>query len=144
MSLAASAQMLQLTPAEHVALHELVSRYAFIVDDAAWDRLGEVFTEDAICDFNAVCAMPVLRGLPAITEYFAGMEHPVAHYALNIVCDAGAEVGRASLRCKQFAVLRSGKLILGEYRDQVALTPAGWRFLERRALSPRAFRLSDA
>jgi 2-(1,2-epoxy-1,2-dihydrophenyl)acetyl-CoA isomerase len=132
-----------LDAADRLQLEELVARYVFIVDDGDWDRLDEVFTPDATCDFtDVVPTMPVMEGIPAIRECFSGMEHPVGHYVTGTIIEPGDD-GSVLVRTKQVAVLRGGKLLLAEYRDRAVRTDDGWRFAERRTVRPRAYRKQD-
>jgi hypothetical protein len=126
---------------EFVELQDLVNRYLFIIDDAAWDRLGEIFVEDAVVDYRDVDPNePRLEGIDQIRTYFESLDPPVAHHSTNLMCEVGANEDERLLRSKMIAALRSGKLLFGEYRDRAVRTPDGWRFAERRSIRPRAYR----
>lgn len=129
--------MPDLSAADVVALTTLVNRYGHLVDDAAWDDLGLVFTADAVVDFSPlVPAVAPMHGLDAIRATFAAAEHPMAHLATNVVVEPGPELGTARIRSKLLVIRRDGRPLVGEYRDRAVRTPAGWRLVERNALPP--------
>jgi hypothetical protein len=42
-----------LTPEDHIEIHQLLALHAFVFDENQLDRLGELFTPDAVYDMNA-------------------------------------------------------------------------------------------
>ena len=40
-------------PIDIVLIEQLYARYGYVMDDRAWDRLGDVFTEDCVFDATA-------------------------------------------------------------------------------------------
>ena len=49
--------------AGRLELHELPGRYGDAIDDRDWDRLGQIFTDDAVFDLTDLGA-PRLEGWP--------------------------------------------------------------------------------
>ncbi|MCF7550687.1 nuclear transport factor 2 family protein [Pseudonocardia sp. WMMC193] len=128
---------------EQLLLQDVVSRYVHLVDHAAWDRLDEVFVPDAVVDFtNFAPYIPVLRGLPAIVEQFRGMKHPIAHHAVNVVVTGSPTEATRELTSKLLIVMEDHKVYVGEYRDVMTETPAGWRVQHR--VGTRPFRVGGA
>lgn len=121
---------------DHLQITDLVSRYIHLVDDAAWDRLHEVFAEDGVCDFQTF-GLPRLTGVDAIRDYFTTFNHPMAHHAVNTIIDFDEGGASATVRSKMLLSMHSGAMWSGEYRDRVVRTDAGWRFAERTAIRPR-------
>jgi ketosteroid isomerase-like protein len=112
-----------------LAIERLINLYGHVFDDADWDRLPELFTDDAtfvVARLGLTCT-----GLSEIEQVMRQARHPIAHYATNIVVDVedGAEHARA--RVKLFAPRRSGRAMIGSYRDELARTSDGWRFSRR-------------
>ena len=115
--------------ADRLELHELPGRYGDIIDDRDWDRLGTIFTDDAVFDLTDLGA-PRLEGLTAIRDFMADeAEHPRTHTMTNIYVnetDAGVE-----LKFRILALLGGGKVGTASYHDQVVKTPDGWRVQDR-------------
>ena len=118
-----------LSPAERLAIHELISLYGHLIDQRQFSQLGRIFTDDAVFDlgqYDGSC----YRGLPAIQAMMlASSEHPLAHHATNIVVLAQAD-GVAAIS-KGIGVGAGGRVGSVTYRDRLALTPQGWRIQER-------------
>ncbi|MGH3757470.1 nuclear transport factor 2 family protein [Actinophytocola sp.] len=126
-----------------IELHDLMSRYVHLVDHSAWDRLDEVFTDDAVVDYrNFAPYIPRLEGLAAIQDYFGSMEQPIAHHTVNSLITAAEDRDLRRITSKIVLVMRDRQIYVGEYRDRVARTDRGWRFTER--LAARPFRLGNS
>ncbi len=115
--------------ADRLELHELPGRYGDIIDDRDWDRLGTIFTDDAVFDLTDLGA-PRLEGLTAIRDFMADeAEHPRTHTMTNIYVnetDTGVE-----LKFRILALLGGGKVGTASYHDLVVKTPDGWRVQDR-------------
>jgi len=112
-----------------LAIERLINLYGHVFDDADWDRLPELFTEDAtfvVTSFGVAC-----NGLSEIERTMRGARHPIAHFATNIVVDVEDGANHARARVKLFAPRRSGRALIGTYRDEFARTSDGWRFSRR-------------
>ncbi len=120
--------------AEILAIHDLLTRYGHVVDDADWERLSEVFCDDGEFDLEAL-GRGTARGREELRACFAQLDHPLAHHTTNVTIEADGE-RRARVRCKYLVVSDDGRVRSGEYHDDVVRTSAGWR-IERRTVVPR-------
>lgn len=120
-------------PSDYVEIAQLLARYCHIVDGAAWDRLGEIFTDDGSMTVTAI--HPTHQGLEALRElYGVKMRHPLAHHSTSVVvleCD-GATARAVS---KWITVRSGGQAGTGVYEDDLVRTADGWR-IARRVATP--------
>ena len=123
-----------LPAADVLDIHEVLSRYGYVMDNREWDRFGDVFTQDGVLDLSHH-GMWVARGLAAITERFATLTHPRGHHTTNTVMVVQPD-GTVGLRSKYLAVVDDHEMSVGDYHDTAARTTDGWR-LTSRALIPR-------
>lgn len=125
-----------LTTDDIVAIHQLVALHGHIVDGREWDRLGELFTPDAVYDVTAL-GQGTIRGVEefrVVSAAFADDErNPVGHHVTNVVVTEGAD-GGAAVRSKGIGVLRDGGTGSVVYADRVTRTPDGWRIAARQVL----------
>ena len=117
-----------------LAVQDLLARYGHVVDDAAWDSLGDVFSPDAVFDLQAF-GRGTARGVAELRACFESLDHPDAHHTTNVVIQPDGD-NRARVRCKYLVVMRDGTTRSGEYRDDVVRGSLGWR-LQRRTVVPR-------
>ncbi len=133
--------------ADRMEITELLHRYAWAVDNAAFDRLGEVFTPDAQVDFGSVDQYvegeSVVKGLPAIRAWFAKALEPfpgVLHFMTNHRIELEGDEARTET-LMQVLHMSMG----GVYRGHAVRTRDGWRFdrfrLEERSFDEAAGRL---
>jgi 3-phenylpropionate/cinnamic acid dioxygenase small subunit len=118
-----------------VAIHDLLSHYGYVVDDAAWDRLDEVFAPDGVFDISVI-GKGTPTGLDELRRCYAELDHPLAHHTTNAVVEQNGP-HRARVRCRYLVVYPDGRTGTGEYRDEVVLRPEGWR-LQRRTVVRRS------
>ena len=123
----------KLTADDLVAIHSVIARYGHVMDAKAWDRFGEVFSDDAVLDLSSY-GMWIAEGLDEITARFPTLTHPRGHLTTNTVI-VGHRDGTASARSKYMAVHDEHRISIGVYVDTAAPTPEGWR-LTRRTLHP--------
>jgi hypothetical protein len=116
-------------PADYVEIAQLCARYCHIVDEAAWDRLDEVFAADG--SMTVVGFWDTHRGMPALHElYSVTMNHPIAHHSTSLVvleCTGDA----AKVVSKWVTVRAGGQAGTGVYADDLVRTPQGWRIRDR-------------
>ncbi len=112
-----------------IALHQLVHRYAHIVDDADYERLREIFTDDVEFDTSAF-GNPPLRGIDPVIASYVGARHPVAHHVTTPVVTVDPD-GTVRIRSKVLSLLGGGLSGSGTYDDVAVRTPAGWRISRR-------------
>jgi 3-phenylpropionate/cinnamic acid dioxygenase small subunit len=120
-----------------LAIHDLLARYGHVVDDADWERLSEVFSDDGVFDLEAI-GRGRAQGMEELRACFARLDHPLAHHTTNVTIEPDSP-RRARVRCKYLVVSDDGRARSGEYHDDVVLTSVGWR-LERRTVVPRRAR----
>lgn len=112
-----------------IALHELVYRYAHIVDDRRYDELRDIFTDDVELDTSAFGNEP-LRGIEPLIASYADARHPVAHHVGTPVVTVDAD-GTVRVRSKVLSLLAGGLCGSGTYDDVAVKTADGWRIAKR-------------
>jgi len=123
------ATWIAMDPADRLDLHELPGRYGDAIDDRDWDRLDDIFTNDAIFDLTDLGA-PRLQGLTAIKQFMdAEAEHPRTHLMTNIYVDETPD--GVQVRFRIIALVGGGKVGTASYYDDVIKTSAGWRVTNR-------------
>jgi hypothetical protein len=118
-----------------LAIQAVLMKYGFLLDDREFDRLGEVFTEDAVVDYRPGGAGP-FAGLAEITQAMKTLQHPVQHMMVSHIIDdvSGDEV---VTRTKGLIPLQVGGIADISYRDVLVRTPAGWRIKDKTTRSYR-------
>jgi len=114
-----------------------LDRYAEVLDTRDWPGLADVFAPDAAMDFGAWRA----SGLDAITtnirSYLDGCgpsQHLLGNY--RVVLEGDRAQSRCYVRVMHFGKgEHEGKTyeMWGEYSDEFARTPSGWRSQLRQA-----------
>lgn len=126
-----------LSTEDRLALHELIARYAHLLDLGGVDRLGEIYTQDARF---IVAALDVdIRGLPALIEFFAAtmaQMSTVRHVITNVFTEATGN-DTADLHAYLQIIDGATKTIttVGVYHDNCVRTPGGWRVAVRNVLT---------
>jgi hypothetical protein len=118
-----------LSAEDTIALHQLVHRYAHIVDDAEFERLSEIFTDDVEFDTSAF-GNPPLRGIGPVIASYVDARHPVAHHVTTAVVSSDPD-GTVRVRSKVLSLLGGGLCGSGTYDDIAVRTPDGWRISQR-------------
>lgn len=127
------------------ACEALAIEYAEIVDAQEYERLREIFTEDAVLIRRSL-AQEAVRGLDNIIASFTSRPRNRLTYHIMSNIRVRVETSKtASGTCRvllytsdtsepQTAEGRkvSPKQLMGTYRDQYVRTANGWRFAERR------------
>ena len=113
-------------------------KYGFLLDDREFDRLDEVFTEDAVVDYRPGGEGP-FNGLAELSQAMKTIQHPVQHMMVSHIIDSvsGDEV---VTRTKALIPLQVGGIADICYRDVLVRTPAGWRIKDK---STRSYRQKD-
>lgn len=115
--------------ADRLELHELPGRYGDAIDDRDWDRLDQIFTDDAVFDLTDL-GEPRLEGLDAIKAYMdTEARHPRTHTMTNIYVDETDD--GVMLHFRILALLPEGRVGTASYHDRVVKTPDGWRVADR-------------
>jgi len=112
-----------------VEINQILSLWAHLVDNHAWDRFGEVFTEDAYFDSSVFGFAPV-TGIAAICHMASRDGHAKAHHTTNVYVQEGAgdEITAVS---KGLGLLSNGAVASVTYTDRLRRTPKGWRLASR-------------
>lgn len=119
----------------YTEIAQLLARYCHIVDEAAWERLGEIFTDDGSMTVAGI--HDAHRGLGELRVLYAEkMKHPLAHHSTSVVLLDGDEV-RASVVSKWITVRLDGGAGTGVYRDELVRIDGAWRILTRVATPGR-------
>jgi 3-phenylpropionate/cinnamic acid dioxygenase small subunit len=123
---------------DRIQIHELINLHGHLMDDGAFDRLGELFVADVTYDVSALGGGQ-LRGLHAVAEAgrALGDRNPLGHHVTNIVViELTDELARA--RSKGLAVMSDGSAGSVVYEDEIRRTDRGWRIAVRNVLPRRA------
>ena len=118
-----------------VAIQAVLMKYGFLIDDRQFDRLGEVFTPDAVVDYRPGGEGP-FAGLAELGQAMKTLQHPVQHMMVSHIIDSvsGDEV---VTRTKALIPLQTGGIGDIVYRDVLVRTPGGWRIKDK---STRSYR----
>jgi hypothetical protein len=127
---------MSLSADDAIEIHELVARYAHLIDGKAFRELGLVFADDATFDASDF-GRPPRTGIDAIIDLMAHEHgHPLAHHSTNVVLE-GRSDGSVDVRSKGLAVLQDGSLRSLTYEDVAIRTMEGWRIQTRIARAMR-------
>jgi 3-phenylpropionate/cinnamic acid dioxygenase small subunit len=119
--------------ADRLEIAEVLDRYAEVIDGKEWDRLGEVFSADAVLDYQASggprgSVAEVLEWLSYVLSPFSS-QHLMTNKAIRLDGDT------ATSRTTYFNPMRhTGDQVFfvgGNYEDRLVRTPDGWRIQER-------------
>jgi 3-phenylpropionate/cinnamic acid dioxygenase small subunit len=115
-------------------IHRIVSLHGHLADLRAFDRFGEVFTDDVVYDMEGI-GQGTLRGTAALRDaaLALGDRNPVGHHVTNVVVTEAVD-GIVRVRSKFIGVMRDGRTGSGVYEDRLAETPSGWRIAYRAIL----------
>lgn len=123
-------------PEDVLAVYDLLGRYGHLIDERAYERLVEVFTEDCVYDATDFGG-EVLHGSAAVVEQMRTSDsHPLAHHATNILVAANPD-GTLAVLSKGIGVGPRGRVGSVVYEDTARRTAAGWRLAARRAVLRR-------
>jgi len=126
--------------ADRLAIHELMYRYAQMVDAGEWKRHDEVYARDATCDYRAAggIAGPARDVMAWLARALSAW--PVNfHFVTNLTIDFDADRKSARTRCYFLGQMARGEMgkdqfainSSGLYLDRVRRTESGWRIAER-------------
>ena len=116
-----------------LAIHDLVARYAFAVDDRDFDTLRDLYTRDAVFEGAAETAV----GRDAVVDYLkrqlqrysATMHSP--HIQTIDWGEPGTATGVVSVHAEQ-ALEGTLVIVAFRYHDRYGFEQGRWRFVERR------------
>ena len=120
---------------DRLELHELPGRYGDAIDDRNWDRLREIFTQDAVFDLTGVGARR-LEGIDDIVHFMnVEASHPKTHMMTNIYVNEQDE--SVTMNFRIVALLGKGLVGTASYYDRVVKTENGWRVQHRECMIHR-------
>ena len=123
------AQALTVDLADRLELHELPGRYGDAIDDRDWDRLDQIFTDDAVFDLTDLGSQ-LLEGLDRIKAFMdTEANHPRTHTMTNIYVDETPSGVKLNFRI--IALQPEGRVGTASYYDEVVKTADGWRVKHR-------------
>ena len=121
-------------PTDHATIQRLMYRYARCADRQDYAGFGEVFTDDAVFEFQDREA----RGIDAIRDMMLALEKysVTLHQVQNVLYDIDGDSARGETYCLASHLLQADgateKLDMGIiYRDTLSRTAKGWRIAHR-------------
>jgi hypothetical protein len=124
--------------ADHLAIEDLVTAYAYAVDDRDWERWQSLFTADAHVDYTSAGG---IAGNPAEVAAWLGDALAIFEFCLHTTATHEIRfTGPDTARGRVHVFNRNGAHWSGRpeivdvgavYHDTYLRTPAGWRFSER-------------
>jgi SnoaL-like domain len=132
--------MLDITAEDRLAIHDVIALHGHVADDRDWDRLGDLFTDDAILDLEDF-GYGTLHGLQAIKDLSRGNQddksQPLGHHATNIII-VGQDGEGVRARSKALAVAADGTTGTAVYEDIFRRGAHGWRISRRKVIARKA------
>ncbi|KKC23957.1 nuclear transport factor 2 family protein [Sphingomonas sp. SRS2] len=114
---------------DYVEIYNLLGKYSNVFDFREWDRLGELFTTDAILDPSSE-GYPVITGLEAMKAIFPQNPPPNVHTNLNFVIE-DYDGTHAKVHTRALTIDAERKVVPGYYEDDLIKTSDGWRIARR-------------
>ena len=123
---------------DRLEIHELMNRYARMVDDRDWQRMDEIFASDATVDYVSTGGQAgpyreTLDWLARALEPWPLNLHFISNLSVEIdgdrarsTCYFQAPMGRTHDDGSQVMVTNAGR-----YEDELVRTPEGWRIAKR-------------
>jgi hypothetical protein len=112
------------------AIRNVLAMYVQVIDDAEWDRLGEVYAPDgSYGPLNGEAHY----GPEAIAEYLRGVRQLEVHTSTNHHIELSEDGVNGAGRGKWLVVLGDGRIVAGDYQDAYVKLDVGWRIYSRRS-----------
>jgi 3-phenylpropionate/cinnamic acid dioxygenase small subunit len=125
---------------DRLAIHALVTEYAWLLDHRRWDDVADLMTDDVVLRTRGR-EIVGRAGMAEWAEYRRQKESRRTQHQMTLLrlerVDADLVRGTAAL-VLHVAKMGSGDTyvdLVGEYQDEYVRTPDGWRF-RRRILVP--------
>lgn len=123
---------------DQAELLQLVTRYAYAIDEREFDQLDQVFTADARIDYTAMGGIagdyPTVKAwLPTALQHFPGYQHFIG----NTLFEVDGDQASGKIACFNPMVVPNADggtdtMFLGLwYLDRYQRTALGWRIAER-------------
>jgi hypothetical protein len=129
----------QRTLTDRIAIDDLLTHYATLIDARRFDELDQVFTPDAVLDYRSAGGIrgpfPEVRDwLSSVLPAFTWTQHLVVNRAIDLAPGSDEATCR-SLFNNPNSMEIDGKPWLftvgGVYHDRLVRTPQGWRIRHR-------------
>lgn len=120
------------------ACTRLVHQLAAANDAARWEDAAALFTDEGLFTRPTAPDEPIVGREAILAAFHARASRLTRHLMSNIVVtveDLGS--ARAHSLVQLYAETEDGRAkppLIGEFHDRFVLTPAGWRFSERRGM----------
>lgn len=116
---------------DRFAIIALLTRYATAMDQRDWPLLDQVFTEDLVYDAGEWIARSRIEYLGLVRPYLDGCG-PTQHLLGNFRIELEGDRARSAVYVRAYhfgtrELARTTYEMLGEYRDEIVRTEAGWR-----------------
>lgn len=124
-----------LTAADKLEIIELVSRYCRAADSRDPEGVAALFTDDGVLEANGRVLGDSKAGILAFSEGNRNATLRRRHYISNAIVDGDGAVATINCLVAVYDVtdgVAKAPYLLGEYHDDLAKTPDGWRFTHRR------------
>jgi ketosteroid isomerase-like protein len=129
--------MAELPIEDRIAIGDLVTEYAWLLDHRRWHEVADLCTEDAVLVIRGR-EIRGRSGLAAWAEHRAAnqarrTQHQMTLVRLEPTSDPDLLTGTAALVLHVAKAGHGGTYVdlVGEYRDEYLRTPPGWRFRRR-------------
>lgn len=109
----------------------LVALYANLNDEARWDELAALYTEDAVMVRPTAPDAPLLGREAILAAFKDRAPRQARHLCTNVVITVEGPATASGVSAMLLFRPDSQPLV-GWFHDRFALTPDGWRFAERR------------
>jgi hypothetical protein len=125
---------------DRLELEHLVIRYTYAIDERAWDKLDDIFAEDAYIDYRAMGGIDgrfpeVKAWLAQVLPNFPVYAHMLGNFDVRISYDAAGDTASSRTICFNPMVLGGDQnqiLFCGLwYDDEFVRTADGWRMSRR-------------
>ncbi len=118
-----------------LALIALLARYSTALDTRDWALLDEVFTDDLVYDAGEWITHSRAEYLTRLRPYLEGCG-PTQHLLGNYRIEIDGDTARSAVYVRAFHVgtrelAQTTYEMMGEYRDVIVRSPAGWRIRHR-------------
>ena len=110
---------------------KLIAQYANLVDAADWSAVAALYTADAVFARPTSPDQPLVGREAILAAFLARPPRITRHVCSNVVVEVeGPDSARATSAMVLY--MADKPPLAGSFHDRFRLTPAGWRFAERR------------
>lgn len=109
----------------------LIALYANLNDEARWDEVAALYTEDGVMIRPSAPDAPVVGREAILAAFKARPPRRTRHVCSNVVITVEGPATASAVSAMVLFQPDTAPLV-GSFHDRLALTPEGWRFVERR------------